>query len=66
MGILDDAGRKLRAKGQKIKGGLQQQSGEGVKGGITKAKGNINDAIADFNINTKKQRNDLDDDDDLL
>jgi hypothetical protein len=65
MGILDDAGRKLRAKGQKIKGEMQQQSGQGLKGGVTKAKGNINDAIADFGINSRR-RNNVDDNNDLL
>lgn len=66
MGAFDDIGRKVRAKGQKVKGEMQQQSGHGVKGGISKMKGNLNDAVADFNMDKKNNRDDMADDDDLL
>jgi hypothetical protein len=61
MGDLHAIGKKIRAKGQKVKGELQQQSGEGLKGGITKAKGNLNDTLADFELDTNRSSRDRDD-----
>jgi hypothetical protein len=39
--------QKLKGKAQKAIGEYQQQTGQGVKGGITKAKGELNEKIAD-------------------
>lgn len=56
MATIDDIARKIRAKGQKAKGEVEQQSGRGVKGGISKAQGTVNDAVADFNLKSKPRR----------
>jgi uncharacterized protein YjbJ (UPF0337 family) len=63
MGDLKDVGQKIKGKAQQVQGELNQERGEGLKGGIQKLKGKANEAMADTKLKTRneKQRDDLDD-----
>jgi uncharacterized protein YjbJ (UPF0337 family) len=43
----NSATQKLKGKAQKAIGEYQQRTGQGVKGGISKAKGELNERLAD-------------------
>lgn len=51
MGKLDDINQKIKGKIDQAKGEIDIKSGHGVKGGITKLKGKINESIADAKLN---------------
>ena len=55
MGTLNAIGRKIRGITQQVQGTIQQNSGEGFKGGIQKLKGKTNELIADIELNANKR-----------
>ncbi len=53
MTVLNDVNQKLKGKAQKVKGQVQQEMGQGVKGGITKIKGHLNETLADIKLKSR-------------
>jgi hypothetical protein len=53
MSIFNDLGQKLKGMSQEIKGEYEQQTGQGVKGGISKLKGKFNKTMADIKMNAR-------------
>lgn len=61
--MVDDAMKqKLKGKAQKAIGEYQQQMGQGVKGGISKAKGELNEKIADARMKMGNKKDEVADD----
>ena len=48
--VADATAQKLKGKAQKAMGEYHQAMGKGVKGGILKAKGELNERIADAKL----------------
>lgn len=48
---------KLKAKGEQVKGDIEQTSGQGVKGGFTKVKEKAMEAKADIEKNLTDKQN---------
>lgn len=54
MGELDDLKQKIKGKAQQVQGAFEQKTGHGVKGGIRKLKGKLNETIADAKLNARR------------
>lgn len=57
--------RKIKGKAQQVKGNLQMESdnpADKIKGGVSKIKGETNEAIADIDNNIDRDRRTFDDD----
>jgi hypothetical protein len=55
MNDSDALAQKAKGKLQKAKGELQQETGHGVKGGVAKAKGEVNDKMADLKLKANRE-----------
>lgn len=53
--MLHAIGRKIRGKAQQVQGTIQQNRGQGLKGGIQKLKGKTNELLADVELNANKR-----------
>ncbi len=56
MSTVDDISQTIKGKTQQIQGEIQQQRGNGVKGGISKLKGKTNEAIGRAKLRSEKER----------
>lgn len=56
MSYIDDIEQYLIGKGQKVKGRVQAEKGEGLKGGVSSIKGSINEGIAKLKMRNKTRR----------
>lgn len=64
MSLLDDVGQKVKGKVEKTKGEVNQQQGEGIKGGMQKIQGEVDDTMADAKLKNRADREDDRADDD--
>jgi len=55
MGYVQDIGRKLKGKGQKLKGEIQVRHGYPIQGAVSKIKGSLNEGIANANLRLKSR-----------
>lgn len=58
MGAIDDAAQKLRGKAKQVQGDINQKRGKGVKGGLQKLQGKIEEKVADAKLNARAKRTD--------
>jgi len=57
MGRFDDIAQKMKGKPKQAQGELNIQRGKGIKGGMQKLKGKLDEAAADVSINARKNAN---------
>lgn len=53
MAVIDDIAQKVKGKGQKLKGRMNQDR---IQGTIDEIKGEFNDTIADAKLQSRKER----------
>ncbi|HVZ12721.1 MAG TPA: hypothetical protein VG965_06860 [Patescibacteria group bacterium] len=58
MGTLGDIGQKIKGEAQDIKGDIEINTGNKVKGHIDKAKGKLNKAAADAKLKVRQEVHD--------
>ncbi len=56
MGLLDDVTQTVKGKAEQVKGDLQTQNGNGVKGGISKIQGKANEELGKLKLKTKQKK----------
>lgn len=56
MGVVKDVGQKVRGKVKQIQGDVNQSRGKGIKGGLQKLAGKLEEAEADIKLKARKNR----------
>jgi hypothetical protein len=56
MTLLRDVGQKLKGKGQVLKGRLEKESGNPLRGTIEEIKGKANQTMADIKMRERSRR----------
>jgi uncharacterized protein YjbJ (UPF0337 family) len=54
MSVLGDIGQTVKGKAQQVKGDLQTQNGNGIKGGISKLKGKTNEEVGKLKLRARR------------
>ena len=62
---IDAKAQKLKGRAQKAVGEFQMKTGQTVKGGISKAKGELNERVADARLSFGKEDYDAEEGDDF-
>lgn len=57
MSTTNAVKNKVQGKAKQLKGTVNQQRGKGLKGGLQKMEGKIQEKIGDIEINAKANRN---------
>ncbi len=55
MGAIDDAALKLKGKAKQVQGDINQERGKGIKGGLQKLQGKIEEAVADAKLKMRAE-----------
>ena len=57
MGTIDDVAQKLKGKAQQLKGDVEDVSGNEGQAFWDRAKGKVNEKIADIKLDSRRQDN---------